>query len=46
MSRLHVGQLARDVQRPEARPEVKLLLLSLGMAARVKKIQNEHKRSI
>ena len=36
MSRLHVGQLARDVQRPEARPEVKLLLLSLGMAARIK----------
>ena len=46
MSRLHVGTLARDVQRPEARPEVKLLLLSVGMAARVKNIRYEHKRSI
>ena len=46
MSRLHVGQLARDVQRPETRLEVKLLLLSLGMAARIKNIRNEHKRSI
>ena len=35
MSRLHVGQLARDVQRPKTRLEVKLLLLSLGMAVRV-----------
>ena len=43
---MHVGQLARDVQRPETRPEVKLLLLSLGMAARIKNIRNEHKRSI
>lgn len=46
MPRLHVGTLARDVQRPEARPEVKLLLLSVGMAARIKNIRNEHKRSI
>ena len=37
MLRLHVGQLARDVQRPETRPEVKLLLLPVGMATRIKK---------